>query len=56
VFGRHDTDRIEILDKRQRFLNTLLLFLSTILKKQQVLPYTDEAQAALFKDPGRTAL
>jgi hypothetical protein len=56
VFGRHDTDRIEVLVKTQRLLNTLLLFLSTIVKKQQVLPFRDEAQTALFKDPVRTAL
>ena len=56
VFGCHDTDRIEVSEQTQRLLNTMLLFPSTIVKKQQVLLFTDEAQTALFKDPVRIAL
>ena len=33
VFGCHDTDRIEVSEETQRLLNTMLLFPSTIVKK-----------------------
>jgi hypothetical protein len=35
VFGRHHTDHIQVLEKMQRLLNTLLLFIYIIVKNSK---------------------